>query len=29
MRAITDPDFSKWLLDIGDEMIPSPPTPET
>ncbi|CAF0980251.1 unnamed protein product [Rotaria sordida] len=28
MRAITDPDFCKWLLDIGDGMIPSPPTPK-
>ncbi|CAF5082287.1 unnamed protein product, partial [Rotaria sp. Silwood1] len=28
MRAITDPDFSKWLLDIGDGTIPSPPTPK-
>jgi hypothetical protein len=29
MRAITNPDFSKWLLDIGDRMIPLPPTPKT
>ncbi|CAF1246967.1 unnamed protein product [Rotaria sordida] len=28
MRAITDPDFSKWLLDIGDGIILSPPTPK-
>jgi ATP-dependent DNA helicase PIF1 len=29
MRAITDPDFSKWLLDIGDGIIPLPSTPKT
>ena len=28
MQAITDPDFSKWLLDIGDGIIPLPPTPK-
>ena len=28
MRAITDPDFSKWLLDIGDGIMPSSPTPK-
>src|SRR5271154_3355985 len=29
MRAITDPAFSKWLLDIGDGIIPLPLTPKT
>jgi len=29
MRAITDPVFSKWLLDTGDGIIPSLPTPKT
>ncbi|CAF4654479.1 unnamed protein product, partial [Rotaria sp. Silwood2] len=29
MRAVTDPDFSKWFLDIGDGMIPLPPVPKT
>ena len=28
MQTIIDPDFSKWLLDIGDGMILLPPTPK-
>ncbi|CAF3635418.1 unnamed protein product [Rotaria socialis] len=29
MRAITDPNFSKWLLDIGDGMIHLPEIPKS
>ena len=28
MQAITDPEFSKWLFNIGDGMISLPPTPK-
>ena len=29
MQAIIYPDFSNWLLDIGNGMIPLPLTPKT
>ena len=28
MQAITDPEFSKWLFNIGDGMTSLPPTPK-